>query len=426
MGRYRDNREPTLLFRYSAPHNGSIEKKAHVYTQAEHGIDPHRVDPDAMWVVRRLRKEGFHAYVVGGAVRDLILERTPKDFDIATDAHPQQLRRLFRSARVIGRRFRLVHVYTSRDKYIEVTTFRSLSAVGLAEHAAHQEQNNLYGTIEEDAERRDFTINALYYCPIDRLIVDYVGGFQDLRQRRMRTLSPAESSFAEDPVRMIRAVKYAALIGFPIPLGMASLIRRKRESLLACSRERVTEEVYKILTSGGALAILELSARLRLFEIIFPRLAEQLGSRQKLAAQPFGARLEELDSRARDGKLLDRTSMFGFLFHDLLAARSDLLEHEDPGLSLQHFLREACVPLYPSKKDLAVAVEAILKELRPPHRPRPHGLPAQAQEARAPGAPVAPEGSRTGGKRRRRRRGGGGGGRGGGRPGPGRAPGPGA
>jgi len=232
-----------LLFRYGATENGTIEKKAHIYIQAEHGIDPHLVDPDAMWVVRGLRKEGFHVYIVGGAVRDLIVGRVPNDFDVATDAHPQQIRRVFRSARIIGRRFRLVHVYCGREKFIEVSTFRSRSAVGTADNADSREQNNQFGTIEEDAERRDFTINALYYCPIDRQVIDYVGGFQDIQRRRLRTLVSAETSFAEDPVRMIRAVKYASLLGFPVPLSMAGLIKRMRESLLTCSRERVTEEV---------------------------------------------------------------------------------------------------------------------------------------------------------------------------------------
>jgi poly(A) polymerase len=263
-----------LLFRYGAADNGTIVKKAHIYTQEEHGIDPRQVDADAMWVLRGLRKEGFSAYVVGGAVRDMIVGRTPNDFDIATDAHPQQIRRVFRSARIIGRRFRIVHVYCGREKYIEVTTFRSRGAIGTSEHSAHPEQNNFFGTMEEDAERRDFTINALYYNPIDKQVIDYVGGVPDIRQRKLKTLGVAEDSFAEDPVRMIRAVKYASLVEFPVPAAMAGLIRKMRESLLACSRERVTEEVYKILTSSAAAGIMDLAHKLRLFEVIFPALAK--------------------------------------------------------------------------------------------------------------------------------------------------------
>jgi poly(A) polymerase len=375
-----------LLFRYGSGESGTIEKKAHIYTREEHGIDAKHVDADALWVVRNLRRAGFTAYVVGGAVRDLIVDRTPKDFDVATAAQPQQIRRLFRSARIIGRRFRLVHVYFGAEKYIEVSTFRSRSAVGIAEHAVHHERNNLFGTMEEDAARRDFTVNALYYDPIEGQVIDYVGGVVDLRQHRLRTLVPAMTSFAEDPVRMIRAVKYATLMGFPIPLSMAGLIRRARESILSCSRERVTEEVFKILTSGSALGILELAHRLHLFEIIFPSLAESLReSRKKLSEHLLGERLRDLDLRTNQGSALGRSEMFSFLFSDLLRGQKDILEDADPGLSLQQYLRGASAPLFPSKKDLAVAVDAVLRELRPHRRGHsptsPHG--EMRQERRA-------------------------------------------
>jgi poly(A) polymerase len=408
-----------LLFRYGATENGTIEKKAHIYTQSEHGIDPRLVDPDAMWVVRGLRKEGFHVYIVGGAVRDLIVGRVPNDFDVATDAHPHQIRRVFRSARIIGRRFRLVHVYYGREKYIEVSTFRSRSAVGTADNADSRELNNQFGTMEEDADRRDFTINALYYCPIDKQVIDYVGGFQDIQRRRLRTLVSAETSFAEDPVRMIRAVKYASLLGFPVPLSMAGLIKRMRESILTCSRERVTEEVYKILSSGLAGDILELSHRLRLFEVIFPRLADTYReSRKKFEEHSLGQRLKELDIRAREGKVLARNDMFGFLFRDLVLERKDLFEDAAPALLIQQFIREASEPLFPSKKDLAIAADSLLKEVKPLHKPRP--LPAGRARGGRPGQGGAmPE---AGGGRRRRRRGRGRGRRPGPGPGQGSAP----
>jgi len=409
-----------LLFRYGATENGTIEKKAHIYTMAEHGIDPRLVDPDAMWVVRGLRKEGFHVYIVGGAVRDLIVGRVPNDFDVATDAHPHQIRRIFRSARVIGRRFRLVHVYCGREKYIEVSTFRSRGAVGTAENADSREQNNLFGTMEEDAERRDFTINALYYCPIDKQVIDYVNGFQDIQRRRLRTLVSAETSFAEDPVRMIRAVKYASLLGFPVPLSMAGLIRRMRESILICSRERVTEEVYKILSSGLSGEILELSHRLRLFEVIFPRLADtHRQSRKKFDEHSLGQRLKELDRRAKEGKVLDRSDMFLFLFRDLVLERKDLFEDVAPALLIQQFIRGASEPLFPSKKDLAIAADSLLKEVRPLHKPRP--LPVSRAHAVHPGGPQGAGIQKKAGVRRRRRR------RGRGRrpgPGPGQGPAP--
>jgi poly(A) polymerase len=387
-----------LLFRYGAADNGSIVKKAHIYTQEEHGIDPHLVDPDAMWVLRGLRKEGFSAFVVGGAVRDMIVGRTPNDFDVATDAHPQQIKRVFRSARIIGRRFRIVHVYCGREKYIEVTTFRSRGAIGTSEHSAHPEQNNFFGTMEEDAERRDFTINALYYNPIDRLVIDYVGGVPDIRQKRLKTLGAAETSFAEDPVRMIRAVKYASLVGFAVPPAMAGFIRKMRESVLACSRERVTEEVYKILASGAAADIMDLANRLRLFEVIFPALAVDIG-RKKFSEHAFAARLRALDERAREGKRLERNDMFGFLFRDLVLARKELLEGDEPWVAIQAWLRGASEPLFPSKKDLASAVEALLREGRPHDRFPPPGQPRSREQHRRPQEEPA------GAPRKRRRRG---------------------
>jgi poly(A) polymerase len=396
-----------LLFRYKTNGNGDIEKKARIYTREEHGLDAHQVDPDARWVVGRLRKAGFRAYVVGGAVRDLLVGRTPHDFDVATDAHPQQIKRLFRSARVIGRRFRLVHVYCSQEKFIEVSTFRSRSAMGTADHLDHPDINNFFGTMEEDAERRDFTINALYYCPIDAQLIDYVGGVEDIRHRRLRTLVRADASFAEDPVRMLRAVKYASLMGFPIPLALAGLIRRMRESILGCSRERITEEVYKILASGSAERILELSHRMRLFEVIFPALERaQHGEGKRFGEARLGVRLRQLDEAAAAGKVLDRNELFLFLFRDLIRDQAEILEDPDPGLLMEQYIRAASAPLFPSKKDLAVASEKLLAELRP-HPPRhPAGPGVQPRHDQRPGQGT--------GKRRRRRRGGRGRRRGGG------------
>jgi poly(A) polymerase len=393
-----------LLFRYGAAENGNIEKKAHIYTQEEHGIDPRLVDDDALWVIKQLRAARFHAYVVGGAVRDLLVGRAPKDFDVATDAHPLQIKRLFRSARVIGRRFRLVHVYCAREKYIEVSTFRSRVAAATEVALSHPDANNYYGTMEEDAERRDFTINALYYCPIERHLIDYVGAYPDLKQRRLKTLVKAETSFEEDPVRMIRAVKYASLLGFPFPLSLAGLVRRMRESILSCSRERVTEEVFKILTSGGAAEIFELSHRLRLFEIIFPFHARRLReSRLRLSDSALGARLKELDTRAAAGEILDRSEMFGFLFSDLAMERKDIVEDPEPDLPLQQFIRTASEPLFPSKKDLAVAAQSILNAAHPQRRTRPPRV-AGSREPAAGGARTVTDAARPGGPARKRHR----------------------
>ncbi len=343
-----------MLLRYGTSENGKIVKKAHIYTREEHGIDPGAIDPDAVWVVGRLKKAGAHAYIVGGAVRDLLSGRRPKDFDIATDAHPNVIKRLFRSARLIGRRFRIVHVYTSREKYLEVTTFRANRG---------EDANALFGTMEEDAQRRDFSINALYYCPFDRQLIDYVGGFDDIRNRRLSTLIPADVSFTEDPVRMIRAVKYSSLMGFPVPFGMARLITKMRGLVLECSRERMTEEVYKILVSGASADILSLSYRLKLFEIIFPSLAAFIqADKKKFEESSLFKRAAELDGRAQAGSTLPRDEMFGFLFQDFILAQSGIWSGQDPAFAIPPAIRSASHPLFPSKRDLGKAADMIMAE----------------------------------------------------------------
>jgi poly(A) polymerase len=185
-------------------------KKAVVYTKQEHAVDLTKVDGDARRIVTTLRQYGFETYIVGGAVRDLLLDHTPKDFDIATEATPQQIKKLFSRARIIGKRFRLVHVVTG-PKIFEVSTFRSI---------AEGTVGNSFGTVNEDALRRDFTINALYYDPVHEQIVDYVGGFKDIERRVIEPVIPLATIFTEDPVRMVRAVKYAATTGFTLPSSL--------------------------------------------------------------------------------------------------------------------------------------------------------------------------------------------------------------
>jgi poly(A) polymerase len=344
-----------LLLRYGSSKNGTVEKKAHIYTRDEHGLEHRLVDPDALWVCRTLRRARFHAYIVGGAVRDLLVGRRPKDFDIATDATPQQLRRLFRTARLIGRRFRIVHVYFGRDKWVEVTTFRAEMREG---------SENFFGTMEEDARRRDFTINALYYEPIDEQIVDYVGGLDDVRRKRLHTLGNAEESFNEDPVRMIRALKYASYTGFPITMGMGMLIKRLRRGLLDCSRERVTEEVYKILASGNAADILELAWRYRVTEVLLPAVETSLRpTARKLSDSPLGVRLAALDDETRAGRPLEREALFSFLFRDLLLAEHARFVGPEPDIAIAHYLRTASEPLFPSRRDLARAAQDVLQEI---------------------------------------------------------------
>ena len=411
-----------LFNRRTTPDGRTIRTKGLVYTLAEHGIGSDRIDQDAVGVIQRLRQAGHQGYVVGGAVRDLLVGVTPKDFDIATDAHPNAVRKLFRSARVIGRRFKLVHVYFGREKYLEVATFRSGEAAAAAvspptvggdpggERGPRRRRPaadaSIYGGMAEDAMRRDFTLNALFYDPIKEQIVDYVGGVRDVRSRRMRSIAKDDVSFPEDPVRIIRAIKHAALVGFRLPLGMRRAIRRHRALLAGCSDQRLTEELYKILRCGVSWKVLESSYRLGVLEIILPTLHRTLGDRRG-ALRDLEESLGRADraSRGGDGSRLDNGTLLAGLLRVCLSPGT-------PPREVMEALRAAARPLIPSNNDLSVAAMVIAGPASrgprvhpPPGHPGTRHPGARAQGG-APRAANAPEqqGPRGGGRRRRRRR----------------------
>jgi poly(A) polymerase len=236
-----------MLIRYGKEQDGKLIKKAVVYTRDEHRITFADVDGDAVFITGRLRANGQEGYIVGGAVRDLILGKKPKDFDIVTDATPARIKRIFRNSRIIGRRFRLVHVFFG-PKIFEVCTFRSLK---------DGHTSNTYGTIEEDVLRRDFSCNALFYDPGKQVVVDYVNGMNDIRKGLLRPIIPAELIFKDDPVRMIRAVKYAAMGGFSIPWLLQRRIKKEALLLDKISSSRLTEELSKIIRSSAAPQIVD-------------------------------------------------------------------------------------------------------------------------------------------------------------------------
>ena len=177
-----------MLIRYGKNSKGRLIKQAKVYTLDEHGISRRKLDHDALKVTDRLRTAGYQAYVVGGAVRDLLIDKAPKDYDIATDASPTRVRKIFRNSRIIGKRFRLVHVYFPQNKILEVATFRSLEG---------GEGDNVYGAMDEDAKRRDFTLNALYYSPREEQIIDYHDGVKDIKNRKLRSVIPLDVTFTD-------------------------------------------------------------------------------------------------------------------------------------------------------------------------------------------------------------------------------------
>ena len=327
-----------MLKRYRRTARGA-RATATVYLPSEHGIRRAAIDPGAVAICQRLVRRGHEAYVVGGALRDLLTGRQPKDFDVATGARPRQITALFRGSRIIGRRFKLVHV-PSGPRVYEVATFR----------AADASTANRYGTVDEDAFRRDFSFNALYYAPRSERLIDYVGGFEDIRRRTLRTVAPPEESFLEDPVRMIRAVKYARLADFAVDRNYRSLIGRYAAKLGECSAERLTEELIKILASGRAAAILDFAHRLGLFAVLLPRLAEQVSDR--LSGSAIGRRLAELDAEVDDGESGGetgnrrlRTLMFTALLTDVAFADVSWQADERPDKALAQLLRQAMEPL---------------------------------------------------------------------------------
>ncbi len=198
-----------------------------IVSRDEHSISRANISENALKVLYRLNKAGYEAYLVGGGVRDLLLGREPKDFDVATDASPEEVRKLFRNCRLIGRRFRLAHVHFGRE-IIEVATFRAAhepESDGAVSENGMLLRDNVYGTLEEDAWRRDFTVNALYYNIRDFSVVDYTGGMADLQAGRLRIIGDPHERFREDPVRMLRAVRFAAKLGFRIDPESEAAIR---------------------------------------------------------------------------------------------------------------------------------------------------------------------------------------------------------
>ena len=278
----------------------------------QHGIDPKLVSANAIRVTSTLQENGFKAFVVGGAVRDLLLGVKPKDFDIATNATPEEVKRLFRRAFIIGRRFQIVHVMFGQD-LLEVTTFRGAGATNAPkdEHGRVLRDNN-FGPQHEDAERRDFTINAMYYDPANQQVLDYHGGIGDIRNKTLRIIGQPEARYREDPVRMLRVVRFAAKLQFtiephtrePIPV-MAPLINNVPAA-------RVFDEMLKLLMSGHALACLQQLRSEGLHHGLLPLLDVVL-------EQPIGMKfvtlaLESTDNRVKAGKGVSP----GFLFASLL------------------------------------------------------------------------------------------------------------
>lgn len=343
-----------MRIRYSTSEDGKPVQQAYIYTRDEHGIDRKHVDVEALKVLRRLRAGGHNAYIVGGAVRDLVLGRTPKDFDIATDAPPGRIRKLFRNSRIIGKRFRLVHIFF-RDQIIEVSTFRAEESGGF---------NNVFGAIEEDVKRRDFTINALYFEPDEGIILDYVGGYEDIRSGKLKPVIPIERIFTEDPVRMVRAIKYAQTGGFRIQGPLKRQIKRNCELMEQCPASRLTEELFKILSSGATRAIFEQLHQFGLLKYMLPSVAFFLEGRKFSDFQNrFFESLGRLDERRAAGEEVGRDIEFAHLTADFLfliseSGKEQRVPFKEAFTEIKQFIR----PASPPNKDVERALVHLLRK----------------------------------------------------------------
>ena len=312
-------------------------------SRQEHGISRKLMNPNALRILYRLRDNGFVGYLVGGCVRDLLLGREPKDFDVVTNATPNELKRMFRNCRLIGRRFRLAHLHY-QDEIIEVATFRSQAAdepepePEVAHEAEHRQRpprslkdddgmvlrDNVYGTPEEDAQRRDFTVNALSYNIEDFSIIDYTGGLADLNAGIIRTIGDPAVRFQEDPVRMLRAVRFAAQLAFTIEEKTRTALLAAADTSVRAAAARLYEEMLKIFFSGEAATCCELLRQTGLFAALFPHFSSWLDVESEgFPHTRFGEMLTCVDARTQQGAKVSHPLLMALLFGEYIDEKAE-------------------------------------------------------------------------------------------------------
>jgi len=292
------------------------KRKPVIIQESVHGIVRKKVSKSALRVIKGLQEAGYEAYIVGGGVRDLMLGRWPKDFDIATDASPEEVSRVFRNCRLIGRRFRLAHVYFGPE-IIEVATFRGEATVHEHRHYGKHGalvRDNVYGSIEDDAWRRDFTINALFYDPAAGTVFDYVDGLRDLADRKIKMIGKPDIRLREDPVRMLRALRIGGKLDLSIDPEIRASIDQYKSLLTTVPPARLFEEVVKIYRSGRTADIFSLLRDYGLFQIMFPSIAACLMGEEKKMCEAFLFEVfRNADERITHGKTLSPAFLFAAL-----------------------------------------------------------------------------------------------------------------
>ena len=340
-----------------------LEGKCHIIPFEIHGVSSNGISPAARRVTEGLQAAGFKAFVVGGAVRDLLLNRHPKDFDIATNATPEEVRRVFRRSRIIGRRFRLVHVMFGEET-VETSTFRRMIEAEDAQTDEHGRllRDNEFGDQQQDAARRDFTANALFYDPATQEIFDYHNGYADIRANTLRMIGDPVIRYREDPVRMLRAVRLSAKLGMTLDEATAAPIASMKELLGNVPQARLLDEMLKLLLSGHALECVKKLREMDLHHGMLPML-------DVILEQPQGEKfvmlaLENTDQRIREDKSVSPAFLFAaLLWHEVL---SDWKAQQDSGekpIAALHLAMDAVLGRQREQLAIPHRHDAIMKEI---------------------------------------------------------------
>jgi poly(A) polymerase len=352
------------------------EVDAQVIDRSAHTISRRRIPENVLKVLYRLHRSGYRAYLCGGSVRDLLTNRTPKDFDVATDAHPAEIRRLFRNSRIIGRRFRLVHIIF-QDMIVEVATFRREPERSAADEEAEDfliTDDNTFGSPLQDARRRDFTINALFYNIADFSVIDYVDGLRDMETKHIRVIGDPDVRFREDPVRMMRAIEFASRLEFEIETETYAAILRHRNEILKASPPRVSEEILELLRRGWSRGAFRLMVDSALLEPLLPEVCRSISGDQ---VPYFWKMLEVLDRTVQAGRKVSDAVLLSVL---LLPWVMDELEDEEGRRETRMrigdvivFIRELIQPVCArmafsagTRHQIEQALETLWRLLEPP------------------------------------------------------------
>lgn len=302
---------------------------------SSHGITPRLISKNALTVVEKLQRNGFEAYVVGGCLRDILLGKKPKDFDVATNARPEQIQKIFqRQCRLIGRRFRLAHIMFGRD-IIEVATFRANHENNLNKNQAHRSaegmllRDNVYGTLEQDAERRDFTVNAFYYDPQRNQLYDYYNGLEDLKAGRLRLIGDPVTRYQEDPVRMLRSIRFMAKLDMFLDQASQAPIKQLAPLLKNIPPARLFDESLKLLQNGYGIKTYQLLRQFNLFEQLFPALICYFTPQQdSFAERMIHKALASTDERIADKLPINPAFLFAAFFWYPLREKVEQLKNE--------------------------------------------------------------------------------------------------